>query len=127
MRSASSPPPVGSTTISNSVVITSMQASIARLAVPRSARGTMLLKLRLQSNPTAAGFAHHASATANLTMPPDTAASIGVLQGRQGRAGCCGPFIYICHFDILLHWGERTLQSLLSLQCSFWRCNLLNL
>ena len=48
MRSASSPPTVGSTTISNSVVITSMPTSIARLAVPPSARGTMLPKLRLQ-------------------------------------------------------------------------------
>jgi hypothetical protein len=28
-----------------------------------------LLKLRLQSDSSAAGFAHHASATGNLTMP----------------------------------------------------------
>src|SRR5215467_7495122 len=70
MRSASSPPTVGSTTISNSVVITSMPVSIARLAMPRSARGTMLPKLRLQRDPSPAGFAHHASATGNLTMPP---------------------------------------------------------
>src|SRR5215470_4525148 len=69
MRSASSPPTVGSTTISNSVVITSMPVSIARLAMPRSARGTMLPKLRLQRDPSPAGFAHHASATGNLTMP----------------------------------------------------------
>src|SRR5215470_7545061 len=71
MRSASSPPTVGSTTISNSVVITSMPVSIARLAMPRSARGTMLPKLRLQRDPSPAGFAHHASATGNLTMPLD--------------------------------------------------------
>src|SRR6516162_1456995 len=69
MRSASSPPTVGSTTISNSVVITSMPTSIARLAMPPSARGTMLPKLRLQPDPSAAGFAHYASATGNLTMP----------------------------------------------------------
>src|SRR5215472_11489898 len=69
MRSASSPPTVGSTTISNSVVITSMPVSIARLAKPRSARGTMLPKLRLRRDPSPAGFAHHASATGNLTMP----------------------------------------------------------
>ena len=67
--SVSSPPTVGSTTISNSVVITSMPTSIARLAMPPSARGTMLPKLRLQPDPSAAGFAHHASATGNLTMP----------------------------------------------------------
>jgi hypothetical protein len=42
---------------------------IARLAMPPSARGTMLPKLRLQPDPSAAGFAHHASATGNLTMP----------------------------------------------------------
>jgi transposase-like protein len=53
---------------SNSVVITSMPTSIVRLAMPPSARGTMLSKLRLQPDSTAAGFAHHLSATGNLTM-----------------------------------------------------------
>jgi len=46
-----------------------MPTSIARLAMPPSARGTMLPKLRLQPDSSAAGFAHHASATGNLTMP----------------------------------------------------------
>ena len=77
MRSASSPPTVGSTTISNSVVITSMPTSIARLAMPPSARGTMLPKSRLQPDPSAAGFAHHASATGNLTMPSKVVAGDG--------------------------------------------------
>ena len=38
-------------------------------AIRPSARGTTLPKLRLQPDPSAAGFAHHASATGNLTMP----------------------------------------------------------
>ena len=38
-------------------------------AIRPSARGTMLPKLRLQPDPSAAGFAHHASATGNLTIP----------------------------------------------------------
>ena len=46
-----------------------MPTSIARLAMPPSARGTMLPKLRLQPDSSAAGFVHHASATGNLTMP----------------------------------------------------------
>src|SRR5215467_11073591 len=82
MRSASSPPTVGSTTTSNSVVITSMPASIARLAMPRSARGTRLPKLRLQRDPSAAGFAHHASATGNLTIPGE-----GMDAATLARAG----------------------------------------
>src|SRR5262249_40888624 len=102
-------PTVGSTTISNSVVITSMQASIARLAMPRSARGTMLLKLRLQSNPTAAGFAHHASATANLTMPL-LYIFVTLTFSYIGEKEPCSP-CYPCS----------------AVSGSFWRCNLLNL
>src|SRR5262245_30609080 len=56
MRSAFSPLTVGSTTISNSAVITSVPTSIAPLAMPPSACGTMLPKLRLQPNYSAADF-----------------------------------------------------------------------
>src|SRR5215831_13927412 len=95
MRSVSSPPTVGSTTISNSVVISSMPTTIARLAMPPSARGTMWPKLRLQPDSGAAGFSHHrASATGNLTMPSielgepsdkDIAALLYALQEEQER------------------------------------------
>src|SRR5215471_5903423 len=85
MRSASSPPTVGSTTISNSVVITSMPVSIARLAMPRSARGTMLPKLRLQRDPSPAGFAHHASATGNLGRVAQGWFEVANAQPGQGR------------------------------------------
>src|SRR6516164_5199058 len=92
MRSASSPPTVGSTTISNSVVITSMPTSIARLAMPPSARGTMLPKLRLQPDPSAAGFAHHASATGNLTMP-----AWGIsIDGKSANAITALRVKYVC-------------------------------
>src|SRR5215471_19048333 len=101
MRSASSPPTVASITISNSVVITSMQASIARLAMPRSARGTMLPKLRLQPDSSAAGFAHHASATGNLTMPALVEAGIA-----QSEGGWLTPELLRLKGELLL--AQRT-------------------
>jgi hypothetical protein len=45
----------------------------------------MLPKLRLQPDPSAAGFAHHASATGNLTMP-DVVQLIEILRDVEGRA-----------------------------------------
>src|SRR5215472_4872022 len=90
MRSVSSPPTVGSTTISNSVVITSMPTTIARLAMPPSARGTMWPKLRLQPDSGAAGFSHRASATGNLTMPirmPSTRAAPDARPARRNKSG----------------------------------------
>ena len=117
MRSASSPPTVGSTTISNSVVITSMPVSIARLAMPRSARGTMLPKLRLQRDPSPAGFAHHASATGNLTMPAASWTRSGegaseVVDGLPEPPALSGPgdhLTALVTWHGLLHQDIRTI------------------
>src|SRR5215471_4787019 len=91
MRSVSSPPTVGSTTLSNSVVITSMPTTIARLEMPPSARGTMWPKLRLQPDSGAAGFSHRASATGNLTMPPGADAPLHGAANTDADLGMASP------------------------------------
>ena len=62
-----------------------------------------------------------------FSRQPDTAASIAFYKdGKVAQVVAALLYIFVTS-DILLHWGETTLQSLLSLQCSFWLCNLLNL
>src|SRR5215471_13960211 len=113
MRSVSSPPTVGSTTISNSLVITSMPTTIARLAMPPSARGTMWPKLRLQPDSGAAGFSHRASATGNLTLP--------VKEGRKPATEHINVLVFAQQAGLKGETGAELIRSFGDASYDSWR------